>query len=781
MNEMNSRPVDRSGRSVRLRSLVLVAAAGVLAILSAPVANAQSCRGDFDLDGSVGGRDFARLLDDWGKCAGCGSDLDGDGMVDGGDLGLLLASWGPCAASPAAEGEFQQHSDGSITYRGRKFGSWNEYAASTDPAVWRCGARAGAPFDGGTGGPEGDGGVAAAAADCDWDATIPRTEYQPNGSSPNLCIPVVVHVIRDDTGVLGNIPTNRIVGQINILNQRFAPARIRFQLANIDPLGAPTIGILFHDNTTWYNDLGDYWTTLAWDTSRYLNIYTNAAGGTLGYSNFPWSFPPGDPQDRIVIRSDAFGLNPGAPTPGDLGLTCVHQAGHYLGLYHTFHQLVDLNGDGSADQLGSSGCGFGCCYASGDLCCDTNREEQANQGCLPAPATCNDGLDPVQNYMDYSDDACLTHFTREQIGRMRCTLLTRRATLPGPCLVPGDLNGDGVFDAGDLTVLLSIWGACTQTPCVADLNFDGLVDAADLTALFNAWPVEPLPARTVPGWATLIESEPDPAVVTNSALRNAMRATGLAWRVRDNATQIEMMLVPPGTFSMGCSPASGYGCLANELPVHSVTLTCPFYIGRYEVTQTQWTAQMGSNPSFFVAANGYPGSGDRPVERVSWNQIQVFLTATGLRLPTEAEWEYAYRAGTTTAFHSMPGFTNGTNSEAQLGNIAWYYDNTCGAGAQCCLAPCGTRPVGELAPNALGLHDMSGNVWEWVNDWYSASYYSVSPSKNPAGPATGTYRVLRGGSWNYSSSFQLRSSYRNYYSVPELSYFGYGFRVVREP
>jgi len=92
MNEMNSRPVDRSGRSVRLRSLVLVAAAGVLAILSAPVANAQSCRGDFDLDGSVGGPDFARLLDDWGKCAGCGSDLDGDGMVDGGDLGLLLAS-----------------------------------------------------------------------------------------------------------------------------------------------------------------------------------------------------------------------------------------------------------------------------------------------------------------------------------------------------------------------------------------------------------------------------------------------------------------------------------------------------------------------------------------------------------------------------------------------------------------------------------------------------------------------------------------------------------------
>jgi formylglycine-generating enzyme required for sulfatase activity len=285
----------------------------------------------------------------------------------------------------------------------------------------------------------------------------------------------------------------------------------------------------------------------------------------------------------------------------------------------------------------------------------------------------------------------------------------------------------------------------------------------------------------VPSWATLIEASPDPAVVTNEALRNAIAASGYAWRVRDNTSQIEMLLVPPGTFNMGCSPSNQSTCLADgrETPVHAVTLTNAFYLGRYEVTQAQWTAVMGSNPSGFVNASDEVSAAQvplRPVERVSWNMVQVFNTATGLRLPTEAEWEYACRAGTTTAFHSFPGYPNGTNDETQLVSLAWWGGcNGCGgnAGFQ-------TRPVGQLAANGFGLYDMSGNVFEWVNDWFSITYYPSSPSANPPGPSTGSQRVLRGGSWSTTSE-GCRSSQRDS-NPPEVAHnINVGFRVARNP
>ncbi len=276
----------------------------------------------------------------------------------------------------------------------------------------------------------------------------------------------------------------------------------------------------------------------------------------------------------------------------------------------------------------------------------------------------------------------------------------------------------------------------------------------------------------VPAWATLLEGAPDPAVVTNASLRNAITATGYAWRVRDNASQIEMLLVPPGTFNMGCSASSQWSCLSEESPVHAVTLTNAFYLGRYEVTQAQWMAKMGWNPSNFQSASSQVPAAqvpNRPVEMVAWNMIPGFLAGTGLRLPTEAEWEYAYRAGTTTAFHSMPGFPNGTNSDIEVGSIAWFGSN---AASQ-------THPVGGKAANALGLHDMSGNVSEWVNDWYSGTYYASSPAVNPPGPATGSARVLRGGSLDDTSE-TLRSSFR-WNGSPGISILSHGFRVARAP
>jgi len=278
-------------------------------------------------------------------------------------------------------------------------------------------------------------------------------------------------------------------------------------------------------------------------------------------------------------------------------------------------------------------------------------------------------------------------------------------------------------------------------------------------------------AIVIPAWATLLEAQPDPSVVTDATLRAAIVATSLAWRVRDTATQIEMMLIPPGTFNMGCSASQQFGCASDENPVHQVTLTNAFYLGRYEVTQAQWQASMGWNPSYFQSASADVPQAQvpqRPVETVSWNTVQSFLSQTGMRLPTEAEWEYAYRAGTTTAFHGHAGQLSGTNDDSLLGNIAWFNLNSNWQ----------TRPVGGKLGNGFGLHDMSGNVFEWVNDWYGD--YSADAQTNPQGPSSGSYRVARGGYWN-SYWNHCRASFRSRLYYPETSVYDVGFRVARTP
>ena len=272
----------------------------------------------------------------------------------------------------------------------------------------------------------------------------------------------------------------------------------------------------------------------------------------------------------------------------------------------------------------------------------------------------------------------------------------------------------------------------------------------------------------VPTWATLLEAFPDPAVVTDANLRAAIAASGFAWRVRDNSSNIEMLLVPGGTFMMGCS-SGDVECGGDESPAHQVTLTNAFYMGKTEVTQAQWTAKMVSNPSYFVPANGFSSDTTKPVESVSWSMIQGFNSATGLRLPTEAEWEYAYRAKTTSAFHSYPVQPTGFNDSWLLCNIAWYSTNS---GSQ-------THTVGGKFANGLGLHDMAGNAYEWCQDWYSSSYYASSSLTNPTGPTTGSSRLVRGGSWN-DNSYLCRGSHRNYGSGGG-AYVDVGFRVVRNP
>jgi formylglycine-generating enzyme required for sulfatase activity len=228
----------------------------------------------------------------------------------------------------------------------------------------------------------------------------------------------------------------------------------------------------------------------------------------------------------------------------------------------------------------------------------------------------------------------------------------------------------------------------------------------------------------------------------------------------DNTVGIEMVFVKGGTFKMGCTAEQGSECESDEKPAHSVTVS-DFYIGKYEVTQEQWVLVMGgnNNPSYFKG-------GKLPVERVSWYDVQEFIlrlnTLTGkkYRLPTEAEWEYAACGGQNSKGYKYSGSHN-------VGNVAWYDGNSDDK----------THSVGTKLPNELGIYDMSGNVYEWVSDWYGE--YNSTAQTNPKGPSSGSNRVGRGGSWPGDAGY-CRVSYRGNTS-PGGSGNAVGFRLVLSP
>ena len=217
--------------------------------------------------------------------------------------------------------------------------------------------------------------------------------------------------------------------------------------------------------------------------------------------------------------------------------------------------------------------------------------------------------------------------------------------------------------------------------------------------------------------------------------------------------KLEMVLIPAGKFMMG-SPVSETG-RRDIKAQHEVTLTKPFYIGKYEVTQDQWQVLMGSNPSQLKGAR-------LPVTNVNWNDCQDFIrnlnenTNGGYRLPIEAEWEYACRAGSKTVYSFRNSITKNDANYGPGGKIV---------------------AVGSYKPNAFGLNDMHGNVWEWCNDWYAD--YPAGALIDPKGPGTGERRVLRGGSINHVG-LAARSSNRDFYT-PTFQFNDYGFRLVRTP
>jgi formylglycine-generating enzyme required for sulfatase activity len=219
----------------------------------------------------------------------------------------------------------------------------------------------------------------------------------------------------------------------------------------------------------------------------------------------------------------------------------------------------------------------------------------------------------------------------------------------------------------------------------------------------------------------------------------------------------ELITVQGGTFTMGWleerDGPEGYDW---EKPAHQVTVSS-FKIAKYPVTQKQWVALMDSNPSYFK------GDENLPVERVSWHDAQEFIaklnevTGKNYRLATEAEWEYAARGGNKSGNFKYSGSND-------IDEVAWYRENRDNK----------THPVGTKKANELGINDMSGNVWEWCNDWYAE--YTVESQTNPQGPAEGSYRVDRGGSW-FHVPLYCRVACRDY-DTPEARYYFIGFRLV---
>jgi formylglycine-generating enzyme required for sulfatase activity len=231
-----------------------------------------------------------------------------------------------------------------------------------------------------------------------------------------------------------------------------------------------------------------------------------------------------------------------------------------------------------------------------------------------------------------------------------------------------------------------------------------------------------------------------------------------------NGAPLDLVWIPSGTFLMG-SPASESGSLKWERPQTIVTISRGFWLGRTPVTQGQFQAVMGSNPSHFTQA-----ASDAPVEQMTWDNAMAFcrkLTGQGraagrlpqgyaCALPTEAQWEYACRAGSTGPYYADDLFA-----------IAWYGDS---AGS--------THPVGQKRPNAFGLYDMLGNVWQWCSDWFGD--YPGGSVTDPVGPPTGNYRVIRGGSW-WSGAADCRCASR-YWETPAYRYNELlGFRVAVRP
>lgn len=385
-----------------------------------------------------------------------------------------------------------------------------------------------------------------------------------------------------------------------------------------------------------------------------------------------------------------------------------------------------------------------------------------------------------------------------------------------------DKNSNGMMDVEDLDLAAKYWAQMIPLPAMPcepipsqtyffDSNNNGFIDAEELNLLANFWalrkPLPPLPCQPtpVPTWTptftpthTAIATRtptftstpaktwtptftpaktftrtptntPKPSATSTCTPKpTSTPAGGINEKITVNipnlpadAKPLEMVLIPAGTFMMGSPESDPAGVWYSEKPQHQVTISQGFYLGQYEVTQGQWQAVMGNNPSVFKGYN------NNPVENVSWNDCQTFIQKLNtlghgiFRLPTEAEWEYACRAGTTTRY-----YWGEDDSDSTISENAWFNDNGNGH----------TWMIGMKKSNAWGFYDMVGNVFEWCQDRYAP--YTSGNQLDPTGSTLDSRRIVRGGGWNYTLVNQVRSSFREWLE-PNSAGSAMGLRLVR--
>ena len=326
-------------------------------------------------------------------------------------------------------------------------------------------------------------------------------------------------------------------------------------------------------------------------------------------------------------------------------------------------------------------------------------------------------------------------------------LLVAAAAMPAWSMTRGDVDGDGKVDVSDVNAAINI---ILELKVPGDYlgnadieGNDNKVDVADVNAIINI----------------ILNGEPSESGITTYTI---------------NGVSFKMVAVEGGTFMMGATEEETDGWYSHVKPIHQVALS-EFSIGATEVTQELWQAVMGSNPSGFNGIDSYGqdyGTNlQRPVECVSWNDCQEFiaklneLTGKAFRLPTEAEWEYAARGGNKSLGYKYAGSN-------KVNQVAWTYDNS----------DFQTHAVGTKVPNELGLYDMSGNVYEWCNDWFG--YYSVESQIDPLGPLSGSERVTRSSSWGDWTYDEIEGEeayhkvWYRYYNEPDYKSWHLGLRLA---